>query len=411
MSIVHRGTAPYALVLAFAAACGEGVTNPSAVVPPKLDASVECTDPRPFRAELSPGIPGRLFLNEPFTSTVTIYNQCGEVMSNPPLLWSYDETFLGVTGSTNVTITGKKVGATSLRLISRLDGTTGDGFEDTFYFSVESRVVTRIEFSPALMYFPPGETQSYTVNQYNSSGSIVSGPAVTVTSDNPGIAQVNGGGATGSITAVSQGVTTVRASNGAQTATMSVRVGPPREQVDTFTHSPTTASLEVPQTLQIQSRAVNAYGQPFTIAWTSSDPSIATVDAYGIVTSRMAGTVTITATAGTGSFAQSRTTSITVHPGVNVSGPPVLYELGSGTYTATTLGCNTTCTIEWYVDDSYGNTIYQGSGSSVVVTSRAQWGSLIDVYAIVTSANGPSTLRGKTVRNWVAEGCTRRTGC
>src|SRR5687768_1848918 len=239
MSIVQRSTAPYALVLAFAAACGEGATSPTAVVPPKIDASIPCTDPHPYRAELSPGMPGRMFLNEPFASTVTIYNQCGDVMSNPPILWSYDETFLSVTGSTNVTITGKKVGATSLRLISRLDGMTGAGFEDTFYFSVESRVVTRIEFTPALMYFPPGETQSYTVNQYNSSGSIVSGPAITVSYDNPGIAQVNGGGATGSITAVSQGLTTVRASNGAQTATMSVRVGPPRAQVDTFTHSPT----------------------------------------------------------------------------------------------------------------------------------------------------------------------------
>ena len=67
-------------------------------------------------------------------------------------------------------------------------------------------------------------------------------------------------------------------------------------KVTTITLNPTSATLEVGATQTITATIAPSDALDTNITWTSSDPSIATVDANGVVTAVAAGTVTITAT-------------------------------------------------------------------------------------------------------------------
>lgn len=90
--------------------------------------------------------------------------------------------------------------------------------------------------------------------------------------------------------------------------------------VDTVTVSPAAATLSVggqpdPTTVQLTAAVRDNAGSPIIprsgVTWTSSDPSIATVDQNGLVTAVAQGSVTITAT--TGGW-RSGTSSVTVNP-------------------------------------------------------------------------------------------------
>ena len=74
--------------------------------------------------------------------------------------------------------------------------------------------------------------------------------------------------------------------------------------------SPSSASMEVGQTLQMTATLVDGVGRevPGAVSWASSRDIVATVNDGGLVTGVALGAVTITATAGT----LSRSASVTV---------------------------------------------------------------------------------------------------
>lgn len=72
----------------------------------------------------------------------------------------------------------------------------------------------------------PGASSALTAQVATSAG-IVSNPAVTWTSDNPGIATVVGSGGAATVTSVSAGTTTIRATSSGVTGTTAVLVHPP----------------------------------------------------------------------------------------------------------------------------------------------------------------------------------------
>src|SRR5205807_1690391 len=77
--------------------------------------------------------------------------------------------------------------------------------------------------------------------------------------------------------------------------------------------SPASASVQVGNTVQLTAAPKDANGNPLsgrTVTWSSSNPSVATVDGTGLVTSVVAGSATITAT----SEGKSGTASVTVTP-------------------------------------------------------------------------------------------------
>lgn len=114
---------------------------------------------------------------------------------------------------------------------------------------------------------------------------------VTWSSSNNAVATVNN---VGVITAVSTGTCTITASSGDVTATVSVTVKKPVEQI-VLNKSDVTIKEE--ETFTFTCTVVPNDASEKTVTWISSDSSIATVDANGTITGVKAGTCTITASA------------------------------------------------------------------------------------------------------------------
>jgi hypothetical protein len=122
------------------------------------------------------------------------------------------------------------------------------------------------------------------------------------------------------------------------------------------------------------------------INWYSPEPTVASVDAAGLVTANRSGTATITASIG----GQVGFVPVTVKPTVTIAGPTQLLSGGGGTYTANTVGCNPACTYQWivkYIDPIEGDAIQQDFGDQKTTYIRPQgsYGRKFEVRVTVTS--------------------------
>jgi uncharacterized protein YjdB len=146
-----------------------------------------------------------------------------------------------------------------------------------------------------------GHTLQLSVTVLNPGGREVSNPSVEWTSLQPGVAEVDGNGlvrgvaaGTASITAVAQGQV--------DTAQIVVRQGetPPPPAVAVVEVSPGTATAAVGSTARFTATVRDGSGKPMAgvrVVWSSSDPTVASVDAQGLATARSAGDAVIRATA------------------------------------------------------------------------------------------------------------------
>lgn len=114
---------------------------------------------------------------------------------------------------------------------------------------------------------------------------------VNWSSSNNAVATVNN---LGVITAVSAGVCTITASSGDVSATVTVIVKKPVEQV---VLNKTDVTIKEEETFTFTCTIVPNDASERNVTWTSSDSSIATVNANGTITGIKAGTCTITASA------------------------------------------------------------------------------------------------------------------
>ncbi len=155
----------------------------------------------------------------------------------------------------------------------------------------------------------------------------------------------------GTVTGVALGETTITATCGTVSGICLVTVIPtPAESV---TLSAESAEMRVGESVELTASVLPDDTTDKTITWTSSDPSIATVDADGVVTGVAVGEVTVTATCGTA----TATCRVKVNPVLaeSISLSPESVEMKVGettTLTATILPENTTDkTIVWASED------------------------------------------------------------
>ena len=170
-------------------------------------------------------------------------------------------------------------------------------------------VPSRITITPAQSTLNAiGQTVQLSAVVFDQNGNSLT-TAVTWKSGNVTVASVS---ATGRVTAMATGSTTITAEAGEASATATVTVSPAASRI---TLSPETPVLDaIDQTVQLSAAAFDRNDHPITdpvVNWTSSDPSVANVSTKGLVTSRMNGTTDITAASGNA----TASTVVTVSPG------------------------------------------------------------------------------------------------
>src|SRR6266705_1138966 len=195
--------------------------------------------------------------------------------------------------------------------VSKVVATSNPGnLSDTATVTVSGCTVpvASVSVSPASATVAAGQSVQLTATPKDANGTPLSGRTVTWSSNNTSvaIADVNG-----NVTAIAPGSATITATSEGQSGTAAITVT--SVPVASVTVSPASASVQQGQTIQLTATPKDANGNALTgrvVTWSSSNTSVASVNAGGFVTTGAAGSATITAA----SEGQSGTAAITVTP-------------------------------------------------------------------------------------------------
>lgn len=166
--------------------------------------------------------------------------------------------------------------------------------------------VTGVTVTPATTTLSVGSTQQVTptVAPANATNKIV-----TYSSNNTGVATVNGSGL---VTAIASGsaIITVTTQDGAKTATTAITVNTSSVAVASVSLSPTSAALAVGGTQQLTPTILPSNASNKSVSYSSNNTGVATVNSSGLVTAIANGSATITVTTADGN--KTSTAAITV---------------------------------------------------------------------------------------------------
>src|SRR5881396_862848 len=257
--------------------------------------------------------------------------------------------------------------------------------------------VATVDVTPATVNVTVGGTVQLVATPRDANGTPLSGRTVTWSSGNTGVASVTGSGL---VTGVGAGSATITATSEGKNGTSAITVT--FVPVVSVAVTPASASVNEGRTVQLTATPKDGNGNPLSgraVAWVSSNTTVATVSSSGLVTGKLAGTATITAT----SEGQSGTSAITVvHvpvASVTVAPPSATVQVGSTvqlTATPNDAGGNplTGRTVTWASRNTSVATVSPSglvSGATVgsttiTATSEGQSGSaLITVVAVSSS--------------------------
>ena len=149
--------------------------------------------------------------------------------------------------------------------------------------------VESVTLNKTSMELYEGETATLhaTVSPWNATDQTV-----TWTSSNPSVASVD---QNGKVTALHEGTAAITAKAGDYTATCTITVKIP---VQSVTLDKTTLELDEGETVTLHATVLPENAADKTVTWTSSNPSVVTVDQSGKVTALYGGTAIISAKAG-----------------------------------------------------------------------------------------------------------------
>ncbi len=171
-----------------------------------------------------------------------------------------------------------------------------------------STPVASVSVAPASAVVPVGGTVQLTATPKDANGNALTGRTVTWSSSATSVATVDGSGL---VTGVGAGSATITATSEGRSGSSVITVTATSVPVASVSVTPASATVQVGGTVQLTATPKDANGNALagrTIAWASSNTSVATVSGTGLVTGLAVGSVTITAT----SEGKSGTASITV---------------------------------------------------------------------------------------------------
>ena len=211
--------------------------------------------------------------------------------TNKVLTWRSSNTAVATVDS-HGEVTARAVGTATITATA----TDGSGAFGTCQLSVNEVMVQQITLAPASAELHPGDelTINATVLPSNTGNATL-----TWRSSNASVATVTSSGV---VKAIGVGVATITATatdGSGKSATCRITVTP--VYVSSITLSATSIGLEVGTTSTLSATVFPANATDRSIAWSSSNTTVATVNNNGVVTARAIGTATITAMAQDGS--------------------------------------------------------------------------------------------------------------
>ena len=298
--------------------------------------------------------------------TATLKDANGNTLTGRTVTWGTSDATLA-TVDANGLVTGKSVGGPVVITA------TSEGKSGTSSVTVTPAPVASVDVTPSPASMVVGTTLQLTATPKDAAGNALTGRTVTWGTSDATLATVDANGlVTGKAVG---GPVTITATSEGKSGSSAVTVNAvPVASVDV---SPTSGTIQVGATLQLTATPKDADGNPLAgriVTWTTSDATLATVDATGLVTGKAAGgPVTVTAT----SEGKTGTAAITVIP-VPVASVDV-------TPATATIGVNATVQLTATPKDANGNAL----------TGRAVTWATADANIATVDANGLVT--GKAV--------------
>jgi len=344
--------------------------------------------------------------------TATPRDAGGNPLTGRTVSWQTSDATIAIVDA-NGLVTGNVIGG-PVTITATSEGKSG-----TSAVTVTTIPVASVDVTPATGSIQVGATLQLTATPKDANGTPLTGRAVTWQTSDAGVATVD---VNGLVTGKAAGgpVTTTAISEG-KSGTSAVTVTP--IPVATVEVTPGTGSVPLGTTLQLSATPKDANGNALTgrvITWQTSDATIASVDANGLVTGKLVGgPVTITAT----SEGRSGTSGITVTP-IPVASVTVTPATGnvvvSATLqlTATPKDANgnalTGRVITWQTSDATLATVDpnglvtgQAAGGPVTITATSEGRSgtsvltvllLVPVASVTVTPNPGSVQAGATLQ-------------
>ena len=211
----------------------------------------------------------------------------GNILTGRTVTWSTGSTSVATINANTGVVTGVSPGTTTVTA-------TSETKVGTATLTVTQAPVATVIVAPQTASLIVGATQTFTDTTKDAPGFVLTGRVTTWTSNKPGTATVNQ--TTGLVTAVDSGTAIITATSEgiSGSATVTVSLVP----VAAVTVTSSRPSPMVGQTTQLTATPTDAGGNPLSgraVTWTSSDPTVATVDTNGLVTVLAAGSVRIDA--------------------------------------------------------------------------------------------------------------------
>jgi Big-like domain-containing protein len=244
-----------------------------------------------------------------------------------------------------------------------------------------------------------GASVQASASTLDASGKPVTGGTTTWTSSNNGIATVS---ATGVVTAVAQGTVSITATNSGKSGAATLTVQPASTTAPaSVSVTINAASLTVGQTTTAAATVKDASGKTIagaTVAWSSSNATIAAVNAAGVVTAAAAGQANIVATSG------GKSGAVTVTVAAGSGGGTTPPTTGGGGPSSST-NANPPALPQATVNTAYvppsGQTIRVPSGGNLqAAIDGAKRGDVI-LLAAGGTYTGSYALRNKAGSGWI----------
>lgn len=233
---------------------------------------------------LSPG-EASTSVGQPVQFAVELKDAAGNVLTGRPVVWSSsDAAILAVTPAGLAT--GVAVGSATVRAAS--EGRTG-----TALVTVTAVPVVAVEVSPPAAEMQVGGSAQLTATLRSATGEVLTGRPLTWHSSAPAIAAVS---TSGLVTGVASGTAQITATAEGKTGT--ARIDVTNAPVATVQVTPATAQVNTGNSVSFDAvlrDAANRVLAGRAVSWTSSNPSVATVNSSGHATGISAGQTTITA--------------------------------------------------------------------------------------------------------------------